>query len=37
MKVWCVEDDDSIRDIEVYTLNFTDFEAKGFLDAIAFR
>jgi len=37
MKVWCVEDDDSIRDIEVYTLNSTDFEAKGFLDAIAFR
>lgn len=30
MKIWCVEDDESIRDIEVYTLNSTDFEAKGF-------
>lgn len=30
MKVWCVEDDDSIRDIEVYTLNSTDFEQKDF-------
>lgn len=37
MKIWCVEDDESIRDIEVYTLNSTDFEAKGFQDAMAFR
>lgn len=37
MKIWCVEDDASIRDIEVYTLNSTDFEAKGFPDAVAFR
>ncbi len=37
MKVWCVEDDDSIRDIEVYTLCSTDFEARGFADAAAFR
>ena len=37
MKVWCVEDDDSIRDIEVYTLNSTDFEANGFPNARAFR
>ena len=37
MKIWCVEDDASIRDIEVYTLNSTDFEAKGFSDACAFR
>jgi len=36
MKIWCVEDDESIRDIEVYTLNSTDFEAKGFPDAAAF-
>lgn len=35
--VWCVEDDESIRDIEVYTLNSTDFEAEGFQDAAAFR
>lgn len=37
MKIWCVEDDGSIRDIEVYTLNSTDFEATGFSDAAAFR
>lgn len=37
MKIWCVEDDESIRDIEVYTLNYTDFEARGFQDAGAFR
>jgi len=37
MTIWCVEDDESIRDIEVYTLNSTDFEAKGFSDAAAFR
>lgn len=37
MKIWCVEDDESIRDIEVYTLHSTDFEAKGFSDALSFR
>lgn len=37
MKIWCVEDDASIRDIEVYTLNSTDFKARGFPDAAAFR
>lgn len=37
MKIWCVEDEESIRDIEVYTLNSTDFEAEGFPDARAFR
>ena len=36
MIIWCVEDDESIRDIEVYTLNSTGFEAKGFSDAAAF-
>ena len=30
MKTWCVEDDASIRDIEIYTLNSTGFEARGF-------
>ena len=30
MKIWCVEDDASIRDIETYTLNSTGFEARGF-------
>lgn len=27
--IWCVEDDASIRDIEVYALQSTGFEAKG--------
>lgn len=37
MKIWCVEDDESIRDIEVYTLTSTDFEAKGFSNGVTFR
>ena len=37
MKIWCVEDDSSIRDIEVYTLHSTGFEARGFADGAAFR
>lgn len=28
--IWCVEDDDSIRDIEIYALQSTGFEARGF-------
>ena len=28
--IWIVDDDSTIRDIEVYTLNSTGFEAKGF-------
>ena len=28
--IWCVEDDPSIRDIEVYALQSTGFEARGF-------
>jgi len=28
--IWCVEDDASIRDIEVYALTSTGFEARGF-------
>lgn len=32
MMIWCVEDDASIRDIELYTLQQTGFEAKGFPD-----
>lgn len=35
--IWCVEDDDSIRDIEVYTLQSTGFEAKGFADGKTFK
>ena len=30
--IWCVEDDTGIRDIEVYALNSTGFEARGFAD-----
>ena len=33
--IWCVEDDSSIRDIEIYTLLSTGFEAKGFEDGKA--
>ncbi len=28
--IWCVDDDNAIRDIEVYTLKSTGYEAKGF-------
>ena len=34
--IWCVEDDSSIRDIEVYALRSTGFEARGFEDGGAF-
>ena len=34
--IWCVEDDASIRDIEVYALTSTGFEAKGFEDGDSF-
>lgn len=34
--IWCVEDDASIRDIEVYTLISTGFEARGFDDGVSF-
>ena len=34
--IWCVEDDASIRDIEVYALRSTGFEACGFADGAAF-
>ena len=30
--IWCVEDDPSIREIEVYALNSTGLEARGFAD-----
>ncbi len=33
--IWCVDDDDSIRDIEVYTLQSTGFEAVGFEDGFS--
>lgn len=34
--IWCVEDDSSIRDIELYALNSVGFETKGFEDGISF-
>ena len=34
--IWCVEDDTSIREIELYTLRSTGFEARGFEDGGAF-
>ncbi len=34
--IWCVEDDASIRDIEVYALRSTGFEAQGFADGSEF-
>ena len=33
--IWCVDDDNTIRDIEVYTLTQTGFNAKGFADGIS--
>ena len=34
--IWCVEDDSSIRDIELYALNAAGFETKGFEDGTSF-
>ena len=34
--IWCVEDDTSIRDIEVYALTSVGLEAKGFEDGDSF-
>ena len=34
--IWCVEDDPGIRDIEVYALRSTGFEARGFETGDAF-
>ena len=34
--IWCVEDDASIRDIEVYALQTTGFAARGFEDGTSF-
>ena len=33
--IWCVDDDNTIRDIEVYTLTQTGFESKGFADGVS--
>lgn len=34
--IWCVEDDESVREIEIYTLQSTGFEARGFADSESF-
>ena len=36
MIIWCVEDDSSAREIELYTLNSTGFDAEGFDDGKLF-
>ena len=33
--IWCVDDDNTIRDLEIYTLEQTGFQAKGFADGIS--
>ncbi len=34
--IYCVEDDDNIRELEVYTLRATGFKAEGFADGASF-
>ena len=34
--IWCVEDDAGIREIELYALTYTGFDARGFEDGAAF-
>ena len=33
--IWCVDDDNTIREIEVYTLTQTGFKARGFADGVS--
>ncbi len=33
--IWCVDDDSTIREIEVYTLESLGFKARGFADGIS--
>ena len=33
--IWCVDDDNTIHDIEVYTLEQTGFKARGFADGVS--
>ena len=35
MKIWCVEDDDGIREIELYAFENTGFESRGFVNGEA--
>lgn len=34
--IYCVEDDSSIRELMIYTLQMSGFEARGFEDGTAF-
>lgn len=34
--IWCVEDDENIREIELYALNAAGFETRGFEDGTSF-
>lgn len=34
--IYCVEDDDAIRELMIYSLKTAGFEARGFADAEAF-
>ena len=34
--IFCVEDDDNIRELVIYTLETTGLEARGFADGTAF-
>lgn len=36
MRIWCVEDDAAIRDIEIYALRSAGFTAEGFADGTEF-
>lgn len=33
--IWCVDDDNTIQELEVYTLEQTGFKARGFSDAVS--
>ena len=34
--IWCIEDDNSIRDIEMYALQSAGFKTKGFEEGLLF-
>lgn len=36
LEIWCVEDDESIREIEMYTLQTMNFKTRGFEDGESF-
>ena len=36
LEIWCVEDDESIREIEMYTLQTMNFKTRSFENGISF-